>query len=70
MVFILVEVIVYVDCDGNFELVVSKDFWFLNFWLNVFEDSFFVIINYGMFMICEEDVDVVCSKVLVLKLGY
>ena len=67
---ILAEVIAYVDRDGNLELAASKDPWLSNLWLNVFEDSSFATINYGMFMTREEDVDVVRSKVPVLKSGY
>ena len=67
---ILAEVIAYVDRDGNLELAASKDPWLSNLWLNVFEDSSFATINYGMFMTREEAVDVVRSKVPVLKSGY
>ena len=67
---ILAEVITYVDRDGNLELAASKDPWLSNLWLNVFEDSSFATINYGMFMTREEDVFVVRSKVPVLKSGY
>ena len=67
---ILAEVIAYVDRDGNLELAVSKDPWISNLWLNVLEDNSFATINYGMFMTGEEDVNVVRSKVQVLKSGY
>ena len=67
---ILAEVIAYVDRDGNLELAVSKDPWISNLWLNVLEDNSFATINYGMFMTGEEDVNVVRSKVPVLKSGY
>ena len=67
---ILAEVIAYVDHDGNLELAVSKDPWISNLWLNVLEDNSFATINYGMFMTGEEDVNVVRSKVPVLKSGY
>lgn len=50
VVLILVEVIVYVDCDGNFELVVSGDIWVFNLWLKIFGDSFFSEISFEFFM--------------------
>lgn len=51
MVFVFVELIVYVDWDGNLEFVGSDDKWVFEFWLKVFVDSFLIEIKYVDFML-------------------